>query len=159
MKRIIYTVAALIFILLLYGCEKEPEPNKTSETNKKDIPYVLRKMANEYKGEINALVDNIDDTLAIRCQGLSVFIPNLDTFKLKYIDSIALGIGKNVYCGSTGNYSSEYVKDRDGKSVSTQEFGNRYFYIYSDCYLLDPDSTYSIYNRRFLYNTYEAPFK
>jgi hypothetical protein len=156
MKRIIYTVAALTF---LYGCEKEPETNKTSDTNIKDIPYILRKMANEYKGEINALVDNIDDTLAIRCQGLSVFIPNLDTFKLKYIDLIALGIGKNVYCGSTGNYSGEYVKDRDGKSVSIQEFGNRYFYIYSDCYLLDPDSSYSIYNLRFLYNTYEAPFK
>ena len=159
MKRIIYTVAALIIILILYGCEKEPESNKTSPSNKKDIPYILRKLANEYKGEINALVDNIDDTLAIRCQGLSVFIPNLDTFKLKYVDSIALGIGKNVYCGSTGNYSGEYVKDRDGKSVSTQEFGNRYFYIYSDFYQLEPDSSYSLVNLGFLYNTTEAPFK
>jgi hypothetical protein len=159
MKLTINAVVFLTLISITYSCEKEPEPKKSSESNDKDIPYSLRKLANDYKGEINALVYNIGDTLVFRCQGLTRFIPNLDTFKLKYVDSIALGIGKNVYLGSTGNNTTGYVKDKNGNYISTQDLGNGYFYIYSDTYQMEPDSSYSLVNRRFLYNIADAPFK
>lgn len=146
-------------IVVLLSCNKESETTRSSDTNKKNIPYFLSKMANDYSKEINAIADHIDDTLVFRCQGLSYFMPNLDTFKLKYVDSIAIGIGKNVYLGYTGNNSVAYVKGPNGLYVSTADLGNLYFYIYSDFYQQEPDTTYSIVNIRFLYNTKEPPFK
>jgi hypothetical protein len=158
MNRIINVVTTLTLIPILYACEKVSD-SRSSSTSKKDIPYSLRQMANDYRGEINAIVDHIDDTLVFRCQGLSFFIPNLDTFKLKYVDSIAIGIGKNVYRGYTGNSSSGYVKGPNGLLISTADLGNLYFYIYTDSYRSEPDSSYSIVNVRYLYNTTEPPFK
>ena len=148
---------AIIAIVVLSSCYKEYETTRSSTT--KNISPFLTKTAKEYSPMINATVDFIEDTLVFRCQATTRFIPNLDTFKLKYVDSIALGIGKNVYFGFTGNNSIQYVRVPNGPVVSTSELGNLYFYIYTDFYQPEPDSTYSIVNLRFLYNMTEPPFK
>lgn len=156
--KIIQTIPVAIFaVVILSSCYKEYETTRSTTT--KNISSFLTKMAKEYSPMINATVDHIDDTLVFRCQGLSRFIPNLDSFKLKYFDSIALGIGQNVYFGFTGSYSNQYVHAPNGSIVSTAELGNLYFYIYSDFYQPEPDSSYSIVNLGFLYNMTEPPFK
>jgi hypothetical protein len=148
---------AIIAIVILSSCNKEYETTRSSTT--KNISSFLTKMAKEYSPMINATVDHIEDTLVFRCQAITRFIPNLDTFKLKYVDSIALGIGKNVYIGFTGDHSIQYVRVLNGPLVSTSELGNLYFYIYTDFYQPEPDSTYSIVNLGFLYNMTEPTFK
>jgi hypothetical protein len=158
MKLVYNVVTAIILIIIFSSCEKVLNQANSSKQYKKDIPYILSQLANDYRSQINAIVDHIDDTLVFRCQGLSVFIPNLDTFKLMYVDSIAKGIGKNVYRGFTGNSSTGYVKGPNDIPISTADLGNLYFYIYTDSYQLEPDSSYSIVNIRFLYNTTEPPF-
>jgi hypothetical protein len=156
--KIIQTLpVTIIAIVILSSCYKEYETTR-SVTNK-NISSFLTKTAKEYSPMIYAIVDHIDDTLVFRCQATTRFIPNLDTFKLKYVDSIALGIGKNVYLGFTGDYSTHYVRVPNGPLVSTAELGNLYFYIYSDFYQPEPDSTYSIVNIGFLYNMTEPLFK
>ena len=159
MNPMIYIVVAMISMVVLFSCTKNYETNKQPTTGSKNISPFLAKAAKEYSAVINAVVDHIDDTLVFRCQGASRFIPNLDTFKLKYIDSIALGIGKNVYLGFTGDNSTQYLKVPNGLLVHISELGNLYFYIYEDFYQLEPDSSYSIVNLRFLYNLTEPPFK
>jgi hypothetical protein len=148
---------AIIAIVVLSSCYKEYETTRSSTT--KNISPFLTKMAKEYSPMINATVDHIEDTLVFRCQATTRFIPNLDTFKLKYVDSLALGIGKNVYLGFTGDNSTQYLRVPNGPLVSTAELGNLYFYIYLDFYQPEPDSTYSIVNIGFLYNMREPPFK
>jgi hypothetical protein len=148
---------AIISIVIFSSCYKEYETTRSATI--KNISPFLTKTAKEYSPMINGTVDHIDDTLVFRCQGLSRFIPNLDSFKLKYVDSIALGIGQNVYFGFTGSHSNQYIHAPNGSLVSTAELGNLYFYIYTDFYHPEPDPTYSIVNIRFLYNMTEPPFK
>lgn len=152
-------VISMTVIFILSSCEKGFETTRSPSASKKNIPYFLALLANDYSRQINAYVDHIDDTLAIHLWGPPALIDNVDTFKLKYVDSVALGIGKNVYLGFTGNYSVEYIKVPNGLPVSTRELGNLYFYIYSDFYQLEPDSSYSIVNIGFLYYMAEPPFK
>lgn len=159
MKLMKNAVVAMTVIVILYSCEKVSEATRSPAASKKNIPNFLALMANDYCKQINAYVDHIDDTLTIHLWGPPALIDNVDTFKLKYVDSVALRIGKNVYWGFTGDYSVGYVKRPNGLPVSTAELGNLYFYIYSDFYQLEPDSTYTIVNLRFLYNTTEPPFK
>jgi hypothetical protein len=159
MKPMINIVVAYIIMVVSSSCTKGFEATKQSVSRTKNISPFLTKAANEYGTMINAIADYIEDTLLFRCQGLSRFIPNLDTFKLKYIDSIALRIGRNVYLGFTGDYSIQYLRVPNGHLVSPAELGNLYFYIYSDFYHMEPDSFYSIINLRFLYNMAEPPFK
>lgn len=160
MNPVINIVVAMIsIVVLLLSCTKEFEPKKQPTSNRKNISPFLTKMANDYGCIINTITDHIEDTLVFRCQGASRFIPNLDTFKLKYIDSIALGIGKNVYLGFTGDNSTQYLKAPNGSYVHVAELGNLSFYIYEDFYQLETDSSYSIVNLRFLYNLTEPPFK
>ena len=83
---------AIIAIVVLSSCYKEYETTRSSTS--KNISSFLTKTAKEYSPMINATVDHIEDTLVFRCQATTRFIPNLDTFKLRYVDSIALGIGK-----------------------------------------------------------------
>lgn len=154
----INVVIALTLVAVLLSCTKKFETTKPPASKTKNISLFLAEMANDYGRTINAFTDHIDDTLVFRCQ-VTRFIPNLDTFKLKYVDSIALGIGKNVYLGFTGNYSIQFVKEPNGHPVNVAELGNLYFYIYTDFYQLEPDSSYSIVNLSFLYNTTMPPFK
>jgi hypothetical protein len=157
MKKTQTVVSSIYAIIILSSCNKDFETTRSSPM--KNISSFLTKSAKEYSPIINAIADHIDDTLVFRCQATTRFIPNLDTFKLKYVDSIALGIGKNVYFGFTGNYSIQYLHVPNGPPVSVEELGNLYFYIYTDFYQLEPDTSYSIVNLRFLYNLTEPPFK
>jgi hypothetical protein len=116
-------------------------------------------MAKNYSGEINATYDHINDTLIFRLQSPPAIICPLKTFKDKYIDLIAQGICKNVYLGFTGDYSEEWLRMPNGRLVSPANLGNLYFYIYSDFYQLEPDSSYPLINVRILYNLTEPPFK
>jgi hypothetical protein len=159
MNIIINIAAAVVLVSILNSCNKGIDKTTSSTENKKDIPFFLTEMAKSYAVQINATIDHIDDTLAFRCQGTTCFNPNLDDFKLKCINPVALGIGKHVYLGFTGDYSLEYVHTPNGRLVSTANLGNLYFYIYADFYHLEPDSTYSIINIRTLYNTTLPPFK
>ena len=158
MKPMINVVVALTLAVVLLSCTKGFETTKQPASRTKNISPFLTKMANDYGRTINAFTDHIDDTLVFRCQ-VTRFIPNLDTFRLKYVDSIARGVGKNVYLGFTGDYSIQYLHVPNGLPISTAELGNLYFYVYTDFYQLEPDSSYSIVNLRFLYNTTEPPFK
>lgn len=156
--KLLQTIAVSMYaIATLSFCNKAFETTRSATI--KNIPSFLAKSAKDYGPMINAIVDNIDDTLVFRCQATTRFIPNLDTFKLKYVDSIALEIGKNVYFGFTGNYSIQYLDVPNGPPVSVAELGNLYFYIYTDFYQPEPDSSYSIVNLRFLYNLTEPPFR
>jgi hypothetical protein len=157
MKKTQSIVVSIYAIIILSSCNKDFETTRSSSM--KNISSFLTKSAKEYSPMINAIVDHIDDTLVFRCQATTRFIPNLDTFKLKYVDSIALGIGKNVYFGFTGNSSIQYLHVPNGPPVSVAELGNLYFYIYTDFYQPEPDTSYSIVNLRFLYNLTEPPFK
>lgn len=159
MNPTIFIVVAIISTVVLLSCTKNYETKKHPTTRSKNISPFLAKAANEYGTMINTVVDHIEDTLVFHCQGASRFIPNLDTFKFKYIDSIALGIGKNVYLGFTGDNSIQYLKVSNGSYVHVVELGNLCFYIYEDFYQLEPDSSYSIVNLRFLYNVTEPPFR
>ncbi len=147
MKPTINIVVALTLAVVLLSCTKGFETSKQPAPKTKNISLFLAEMANDYGRTINAFTDHIDDTLVFRCQ-VTRFIPNLDTFKLEYVDSIALGIGKDVYLGFTGNYSIQFVKEPNGLPVHVAELGNLYFYIYTDFYQLEPDSSYSIVNLR-----------
>jgi hypothetical protein len=53
------------------------------------------------------------------------------------------GIGKNVYFGLTGDNSNQYLHIPNGPPVNVAELGNLYFYIYTDFYQAEPDSSYS----------------
>src|SRR6266540_6760841 len=108
-KSMINVVVTMTLMVVLLSCTKGFETTKQPTSIKKNISPFLTKSAKEYSPMINAIVDHIDDTLVFRCQATTRFIPNLDTFKLKYVDSIALGIGENVYFGFTGNNSSQYL--------------------------------------------------
>lgn len=152
------TISVVTFVIAtLSSCNKDFETTRSSPM--KNISSFLTKSAKDYSPMINAIVDHIDDTLVFRCQATTRFIPNLDTFKLKYVDSIALGIGKNVYFDFTGNYSIQYLHVPNGPPVSVAELGNLYFYIYTDFYQAEPDTSYSIVNLPFLYNLTEPPFR
>lgn len=156
--KILQTIAISIYaIAILSSCNKSFETTKSSPM--KNISSFLTKSAKDYSPMINAIVDHIEDTLVFSCQATTRFIPNLDTFKLKYVDSIALGIGKNVYFGFTGDNSSQFLHIPNGPPVNVAELGNLYFYIYTDFYQAEPDSSYSIVNLRFLYNLREPPFR
>lgn len=159
MNPTIFIVVAIISTVVLLSCTKNYETKKQSTSISKNVSPFLAKSAKEYGAMINAVVDHIDDTLVFRCQGASRFIPNLDTFKLKYIDSIAIGVNKHVYLGFTGDYSIQYLKVPNGSYVHVAELGNLSFYIYEDFYQLEPDSSYSIVNLGFKYNLTEPPFK
>jgi hypothetical protein len=159
MNPLINIVGALILMVVLLSCTKKHETTKQPTPRSKNISPFLTKSAKEYSPMINAIVDHIDDTLVFQCQGTTRFIPNLDSFKLKHVDSIALGIGKNVYFDFTGYNSSQYLHVPNGPPVNIAELGNLYFYIYTDFYQAEPDSSYSIINLRFLYNLTEPPFR
>lgn len=150
---------AIAIITLLCSCKKIREENKVGSSNKKNIPDFLAEMAKDYSSQINSTIDHIDDTLVFRCQSPPGIICPLDTFKKKYIDSIAQGIGKNVYLGFTGKSSAEWLHMPNGRLVSPANLGNLYFYIYSDFYQLDTDSSYSLINKNFLYNLADPPFR
>jgi hypothetical protein len=152
-----YIVAAVICFLC--SCKKVIQENKPATSSKKIIPTFLEGRAKEYSSQINATTDHIEDTLIFRCQGPPAIICPLDTFKLKYLDQIAQGIGKYVYLGFTGDNSVEWLQMPNGRLVSPANLGNLYFYIYSDFYQLEADSFYSIINIRVLYNLIEPPFK
>lgn len=125
MKKSQTVVVSIYAVIILLSCNKEFETTKSSAI--KNISSFLTKSAKDYSPMINAIVDHIEDTLVFRCQATTRFIPNLDTFKLKYVDSIALEIGKNVYFGFTGNSSIQYLHVPNGPPVSVAEFGNLYF--------------------------------
>lgn len=141
MNPIINIAAAVILVSTLNFCNKGIDKPTSSTENKKDIPFFLAEMAKSYAAQINATIDHIDDTLIFRCQGTICFNPNFDAFKLECLNPIALGIGQHVYLGFTGDNSVEYVRTPNGRQVSTANLGNLYFYIYTDFYQLEPDSS------------------